>query len=57
MTRMKMMKGIFRVAHASRVLLTASRRHELSQTRSQPRMLSIFGAASRILKDRGQFTQ
>jgi hypothetical protein len=57
MTRMKMMKGIFRVAHASRVLVTASRRRELFQTRSQPRMFSIFAAASRILKERGQFTQ
>ena len=57
MTRMKMMKGIFRIVHASRVLVTASRRHELFQTRSQPRMLSIFAAASRILKERGQFTQ
>src|SRR6266496_4991379 len=57
MTRMKMTKGIFRVSHASRVLVTASRRHEVFQTRSQSKTLSIFAAASRILKERGQFTQ
>jgi hypothetical protein len=47
---------VFRGAHPSRVPATVSRRRELFEMRSQPMALSIFAAASRILKDRGQFT-
>ena len=51
------MLRILWVARASRVLVAASRRHGFFQMPSQPRIFSIFAAASRILKDREQFKQ